>query len=90
MYVTRAVKTEVLAHEGARNGVVGVLNEAHLGKSCAGSRVSERYRPQGRDCPRSVKGADVHLGSQPQSDGQYELLSLDGMSMDGVPAASRT
>ena len=31
--MTRAVKTEVLAHEGARNGTVGLVNEAdHLEK----------------------------------------------------------
>jgi len=28
--MTGAFKTEVLAHDGARNGTVGVVNEAHL------------------------------------------------------------
>jgi hypothetical protein len=32
IYMTRAFKTEVLAHEGASNGTVGVVDEAHLAK----------------------------------------------------------
>ena len=32
IYMTRAFKTEVLAHDGARNGAIGVVNEAHLAK----------------------------------------------------------
>jgi hypothetical protein len=41
--MTRAVKTEVLAHEGARDGLVGLVNEAdHLEKILIAVKRVER------------------------------------------------
>lgn len=59
-YMTRAVKTEVLAHEGARNGLVGLLSETHLeGKLLSGIQESVEGVEESseRDCLKSVKGA---------------------------------
>ena len=47
--MTGAFKTEVLAHEGARNGAVGVGNEAHLAKICADGRCDEGEKVPRKD-----------------------------------------
>jgi hypothetical protein len=49
--MTRTLKAEVLAHKGARNGAVGIVNEAHLVKILCrwgGAVEAKRILKEGR------------------------------------------
>lgn len=68
--MARAVKTEVLAHEGARNGAVGLVDKAdHLERTvCGTKRMSKGWRESsGKGLSKECQGSrigDLHRASQ--------------------------
>lgn len=93
--MTRTFKTEVLAHDGARNGVVGLVNETdHFWKNSVRDQegVEEMDESSRKGLAKSVKGAGRRSApsfTEPRVK-EEGVFKLEWYNVSRVSAASRT